>query len=243
MWTATPPPRLGLAAHVRACEVDGQIILLDLRTGKYLGLTQSIALSEHVQGWPGSTPETPCRATSAAVRALAQPLLAQGLLTETTSEACPRTAIEEATCSLDRNLGDGKRDVALNARRIRRFVQSATVTAYWMRCRSLHAIATAVEARRMRLQALRSSPGTPDAMRASTAAYERLRPLVFSAYQHCLYDSLALVGYLALEGAFPRWIIGVQTAPFGAHSWVQCGPMVLNDEHERVRRFRPILVV
>jgi hypothetical protein len=35
----------------------------------------------------------------------------------------------------------------------------------------------------------------------------------------------------------------VTTRPFGAHSWVQDGTMVLNDQHEHVRGFRPILVV
>jgi hypothetical protein len=117
------------------------------------------------------------------------------------------------------------------------------MTSFWMRCRSLHAITGAVASRRERLEVVSSSSGTPDSMQGTIAAYERMRLLAFTAYKHCLYDSLTLVSYLALEGQFPRWVIGVQTNPFGAHSWVQCGATVLNDQHERVRRFRPILVV
>jgi len=80
-------------------------------------------------------------------------------------------------------------------------------------------------------------------MRDGTAAYERLRPFVFTARDRCLYDSLALLGFLAKERHFPRWVVGVKTSPFGAHSWLQSGGTVVNDHHEYVRRFRPILVV
>lgn len=75
------------------------------------------------------------------------------------------------------------------------------------------------------------------------AAYEKLRPLAYTARERCLYDSLALLNFLAGEGLFPTWVIGVRTRPFGAHSWLQSGPVVLNDLHDHVRRFRPILVV
>ena len=80
-------------------------------------------------------------------------------------------------------------------------------------------------------------------MRPALLAYETLRPFVFTAREKCLLDSLALVMFLAKDGLLPRWVIGVRTGPFGAHSWVQCGTTVLNDQHEYVRQFRPILVV
>jgi len=104
-------------------------------------------------------------------------------------------------------------------------------------------IAQAVASRRAHLEPRIARPASVDTMRAAVAAYEKLRPLVFTARDRCLHDSLALVGFLAAEGMFPRWVIGVQTQPFGAHSWVQCGGTVLNDHPDRVRRFRPILVL
>jgi len=102
----------------------------------------------------------------------------------------------------------------------------------------------------LRLAARRAEHAAPpdsseslDAMKACASAFERLRPLVFTAQEKCLYDSLALMAFLASEGLFPRWIIGVKTGPFGAHAWVQSGHTVLSDQHEYVRRFQPILVV
>jgi hypothetical protein len=73
--------------------------------------------------------------------------------------------------------------------------------------------------------------------------FEKLRPLAFSTKDCCLRDSLALARFLALQGLHARWVIGIKTRPFGAHAWVQHDHLVLNDHHEHVSGFRPILVV
>ena len=80
-------------------------------------------------------------------------------------------------------------------------------------------------------------------MHAEAARYTRLRPFALTTYDRCLNDSLALIHFLATQGHFPRWVIGVRVQPFGAHSWVQSGDVVLNDLPENVRHYRPILVV
>lgn len=240
-----PPSRQGLrlASHVRACHDDGQVILLDLRHNKYLGVggPQSSALADQVEGWPKSSERTDARANPAAIGVLMQRLVSKGLLTHTPSEHLPDGTVEEATSSLD--FENGATGSSISARRLGRFLQSAAVAALWMRCRSLQSIAMAVSARRQRLQGAAFDAGALDAMWSSTAAYERLRPFVYTSRDKCLHDSLALIAFLASEGVFPRWVIGVKTRPFGAHSWVQSGGTVLNDQHENVRRFHPILVV
>ena len=243
MRVAPSRQRLRLASHVRACSSDDQVILLDLRHNRYLGIggPQSTALADRVEGWPRNSERRDECATSAAVRDLTERLVSQGLLTNTSPERLPRVTVEEATSSLD--FENAVMDPSIGARRVGRFLQSATVAALWLRFRSLHSIATAVAARRERQGSPASDGDSLDAMRSGTAAYEKLRPFVFSAQHKCLHDSLALVGFLAAEGAFPRWVIGIKTRPFGAHSWVQSGETVLNDQHENVRRYRPILVV
>ena len=75
------------------------------------------------------------------------------------------------------------------------------------------------------------------------ASYMRLRPFFFTAHDKCLHDSLTLIRFLARRGMFPAWVIGVRTRPFAAHSWVQSASLVLNDVHEHVRTYTPILVV
>jgi hypothetical protein len=239
----TSDQRLGLAPHVRACASDGQVILLDLRNSQYVGVggAQSGALADRVEGWPRSPSPVPECANAAATNQLVASLLARGLLAQTRSKRPPHATVEEATTSLDAE--HGAPNAGIGAGRLAQFVRAAAVTSLWMRFRSLQAIATAVQGRRERLQASASASSSLAAVRTGTAAYERLRPFVFTAHENCLHDSLALVGFLASEGVFPRWVIGVKTRPFGAHSWVQMGSIVLNDQHETVRQFRPILVV
>lgn len=235
--------RLKLAPHVRACVDDQQVILLDLRRSKYLGIAgpQSCALADQIGGWPRNPDWVVDCVNSVASSALTQRLLSQGMVTDTPSERLPDATVEEATSSLDFETSAAGSKISV--RRVGRFFHSAAVAALWMRCMSLQSIASAVSTRRERLQHAALDSGAPDAMWSSAAAYERLRPLAMSAQDKCLHDSLALISFLALEGAFPRWVIGVKTRPFGAHSWVQSGGTVLNDQHENVRRFRPILVV
>ena len=246
------PRRLRLASHVCACESDGQVILLDLRRNKYFGVAgrHSPALADVVDGWPASAPAEGESLSVSDIDSLTRPLLLKGLLTPRPldDQAVERRVaqpladlIDQATISLEADdaidaatVGDG---------RVYRMVQSAAVAAMWLRWRSLLWIAEAVAGRRTRLEQRRARPSSPEAMRAAVAAYAKLRPLVFTARDRCLHDSLALVGFLAAEGMFPRWVIGIQTQPFGAHSWVQSGGTVLNDHPDRVRRFRPILVV
>jgi hypothetical protein len=59
----------------------------------------------------------------------------------------------------------------------------------------------------------------------------------------CLFDSLALIHFLARFGLYPDWVFGVQADPFEAHCWVQAGSVVLNDTVERVSAFTPIMYV
>lgn len=59
----------------------------------------------------------------------------------------------------------------------------------------------------------------------------------------CLFDSLALIEFLAAYRIFPMWIFGVQSEPFKAHCWVQDGALLLNDSLHRVARLTPIMTV
>ncbi len=237
-----PGTRLRLADHVRACEVAGQVILLDLLHGRYIGLGGGHArrLADAIDGWPAADSTSSAASPSADAARLLQPLLAQGLLTHHAGAAPAATAIEEPARSLD--VHDTMATRRAGVHDLCRFVQAAAVASLWLRWRSMHGIASAVAARRPRLD--RASDGNAvQRLHSAMTTYEKLRPLVFTARDRCLFDSLALMNFLAGERLFPSWVIGVKTGPFRAHSWVQSGDLVLNDQHENVRRFKPILVV
>ena len=59
----------------------------------------------------------------------------------------------------------------------------------------------------------------------------------------CLQDSLALLDVYARRGLFPSFVIGVTTAPFAAHCWLQTGELILNEALDEAAQFLPILVV
>ncbi|WP_431261872.1 lasso peptide biosynthesis B2 protein [Roseateles chitinivorans] len=302
---------LQLAQHVRCCECEGSVVLLDLQRGRYwnLGQAGARALAGLVAGWP--VPEWACsrgeyplhglamgpdsgdaarlpvasRAVSPGT-ALADRLLSLGLLARSSSQVPPtHVRLEEPCESLDPDCVG--RPLPLTARRIGNFLQSSALAAWRLRRSSLQTIAAHVAAKHDELshgpveiaaRAERSeraarvapverlarlnagcaidgiasdaddvcrltAPAVHESVRLAALAFERLRPLAFSARDRCLHDSLSLVFFLFAEGLSARWVIGVKTNPFGAHSWVQSGRTVLNDQHEFVRAFRPILVV
>jgi hypothetical protein len=231
-------PLLHLARHVQACRVDEQIILLDLKRGRYLAV--SGVTFELVHGSSLTVKRSPASVdVVTTLRVLAQRLAVSGLLADNPIPARFSRALQEPTRSFD------VEEAALQPRTTvacaTRLLICATRAAVSIRVRSLIAIATVLERRRA-CQTHRPPPD-PAAISMVAATYEHLRPLALTARDQCLQDSLALVHFMAADDLHPRWVIGVKTRPFGAHAWVQHDDMVLNDQHEHVRRFIPILVV
>jgi hypothetical protein len=119
---------------------------------------------------------------------------------------------------------------------------SATLSAAAsLRYRSLERTLRAVSKPKQRSRtAVRPDPRTVATL---LAIFERLRVYVFTANRRCLFDSLALLNFLAWHGHFPDWVFGVRLYPFAAHCWVTSGAVVYNDTPERVGGYTPILVV
>ena len=73
--------------------------------------------------------------------------------------------------------------------------------------------------------------------------FNRLRPLLFTAQNQCLYDALVLTAFLNKYGIYPDMVFGVQMGPFSAHCWVQHNDVVLNDVVAMTLLQTPIMVV
>ncbi|HVW67410.1 MAG TPA: lasso peptide biosynthesis B2 protein [Steroidobacteraceae bacterium] len=69
----------------------------------------------------------------------------------------------------------------------------------------------------------------------------RIRPWVYTAHEKCLFDSIILTRFLRLHGYAARFVIGTHPLPFSAHAWVQIGDRVADDTVEVIRAYRPIL--
>jgi hypothetical protein len=239
--TREPTPRWRLANHVRACCVDGQVILLDLQRGKYVGVGGPLvsALPQLIDGWPTAVNATGQDADASALTEWVENFRSQRMLIEARGPAPKRPPLDEPVHSM--NAEDDEPSSGFQWRQLLRLWHAAAITAISLKRRSLEDIASAVAAARTR----KTGQATPDAaaLRRAVAAYIGVRPFAFTAHDRCLHDSLTLTRFLAMQGLSASWVIGVRTRPFGAHSWVQSGGVVLNDQHENVRRYRPILVV
>lgn len=195
-------------------------------------------------------------------------LLELGLLTRVDEDAVPASAAEvRAPIALPqaRRCLESEEDICVPGIRsldVLRFMHAAVQAQWWLRKHSLERIATCIAARRASASAELASASdigprrahadsggdsasAAEATRLKLAAlkFAMLRPFAFTARDQCLRDSLALMAYLAPLGLRAHWIIGVRTRPFGAHSWVQSGDLVLNDHHEHVLAYQPILIV
>lgn len=238
----TPPDngqRLSLASHVRACQVDNQVILLDLRHDKYLGLPQVSGLSAAIDGWPPDNRPDDHLSAALDLEPLVDRLAQRGLLGPPGNMA---TSCRCAVPAASLNALDTVGAVRPSPGRILQFLCCYAAAAWSLRHRSLLAISTSAAARRAAsITPAEQAPG--NRLRDLVAAYEYLRPLVFTTRDNCLFDSLALLRFLAMNGTHATWIIGVRARPFGAHSWLQVGDTVINDQRDHVLQFRPILVV
>jgi len=237
-------PKYRLADNVRACRVGDQMIFLDMLRGKYIGVggPQLSALSAAVLGTPtgrnaSSTPLDPALLDDWIRRLRHHQLISTLRDGEPLRE--PPTLLDPIS-TLDTD--DQDRVIGTDWRHLARLWRATAITAAWLRRRTLADIADRVAALEGR------HPDCCDdrkegAMRVAAARYMRMRPFALTSHDRCLNDSLALTYFLASQKLSPRWVIGVRTRPFGAHSWVQSGGVVLNDLPERVRAYQPILVV
>ncbi|WP_380916521.1 lasso peptide biosynthesis B2 protein [Sphingomonas canadensis] len=106
-----------------------------------------------------------------------------------------------------------------------------------LRTRPLHTIIAHHRALR-RTYADVSDPLSADLL----SAYHRKRRLL-PIKKNCLLDALALDSWLGPRGGPRQIVFGITSEPFLAHCWVQSDSAILNDSHDHVRRYSPILVI
>jgi hypothetical protein len=96
-----------------------------------------------------------------------------------------------------------------------------------------------------RLRAAKASVPTHSSRRALPAClaqFARSRPW-YPAKPICRLDAIALCLYLWRNGLAAELVFGVRLDPFGAHCWAQYDGAALNDAHDFVGQFAPIMAV
>jgi hypothetical protein len=244
------PGRYRLATHVHLCCTADQVVLLDLRRDRYMGVgpPEMHTLAEYIQGWPTRDDVSAAAIVAAETVKVIQQLIAAGMLTSDrfggklampTAAEPPRSALIE---------GYVEHRSAIRSSDVRHFLTASLLARVLLRRGTVkQAIAHLQSKARRRSAASSALSDTHDLdfsfARDRVALFKRLRPLLFTARGACLFDSLALCLFLSRYRLFPRWVFGVTTRPFEAHCWVQHREVVFNDTPEHVGSFTPILVV
>jgi Transglutaminase-like superfamily len=233
--------RYGLARHVFVCRDEDYIVVLDLKRDRYFALeaAKTAALASALPGWPSAAAQTP--PSQSATDAVAAPLLRQGWLLE--ASACSKDATPAQICGPEAELtGEtAAADPDISWRTVIAFATSSMFAKFALRFWPFERVIRRVADRR----AAHASQGQAldlERARRLVAAFERMRVFLFSTRQECLYDSLAVLEFLARHGEFPSWVFGVRARPFAAHCWVQHVGVVFNDTVEHVSTYVPIMV-
>jgi hypothetical protein len=229
-----------LARHVHVCYVEDGAIFLDLRTRKYRGLpaAECCVLKSAVLGWAfesGHDSREP-RADAATV---AETLAAQGLLV--------RDPVQGKSAEPVRISCPGAIDLDAVERRITAghalsFLRAWAGVKLRLRFSSFENVVSRVAVLKGR-NCDQRQPAADERLRQLIRAFRILRALFYTPDNSCLFDSLVLVEFLNLYDIHPTWVLGVNTRPFTAHSWVQCGDVTLNDSFQRAHACTPIMAI
>lgn len=234
-----------LQSHVFICRGKRHWVILDVDRDKYLCVDrcQFEALGPSLKGWEESTsPNEPEAAPVPEIAvALASDLLDLGILSDRSTHAkdARPTAYPLPAEAIDPDsVGPSRRSSGTHAGS---FFLSSSRASRELRRQRFQLIVEAVRARKSR-NASRAGGADFERARSLASVFERLR-LFYPRSYLCLFDSLALIHFLARFHVYPDWVFGVNADPFEAHCWVQVGNVVLNDTLARVSAFTPIMYV
>jgi hypothetical protein len=236
--------RYALAEHVFVCLNGEHLVLLDVKADRYWALeaAQTAGLGALVGGWPvkdrdAAASETPTPETAAAIEVL----LGRGLLTDNIPPGKDATPVA-ATPPARELITDSEHTARGKTGSWWSFFTACAFAKIALRTWPFERVIRRVRQRKATL-GLRAEPFDVERARRLVEAFVHYRVFLFSPKNECLYDSLALIEYLARNGIYADWVFGVQTRPFAAHCWVQHGDIVCNDTVEHVSGYTPIMVV
>jgi hypothetical protein len=208
------------------CRLDREVLMLDVRRDRYFCLGGALA-------------NTLCRLADGAELEPAQAeaaraLVAGGLLSETEGRAVAGTSIAVPSESfLDRPLESPSLGARIEAcRRIEHARLALNV-------RGLYRTLARIERRKARILPHAAALADMSRLVAAFTAPGWFR----AAEGECLRRSIGLADALASRGIAATLVIAVKLRPFAAHCWVQTDTVLINERHDRVRDFTPILVL
>lgn len=217
-----------LSADISFCELDGRLFFLDIQSDRYFQLSRTLEHSFL------SYLEAPENASIDVSGLLKHNLLLQATSGPIGSIVYPDRSILEPP-SPDRHVPfDAVRDVFL----------MVTMMHWQLKIRHLKSILQSLnDYRHIKTSLLVGDEAEfQERMTEAATTFNRVRPFV-PIETCCLIDSLSMVRFLAKRGLYAHLVMGVACDPFSAHSWVQHGPLVLNETVGTAQAYVPIRVI
>lgn len=205
--------------------IDGCPILLDISRDRYLALGTRLADALEL----AIASDFGCPENEASFRMLIQ----RGLVVVTDRPSLPPDSLAPVTYDL-------RRQVRTKAGVLDTLTAAAAIVRSEMRLRRLPFERVITHLRRRKPP--EDTTGDFVDLLGFAASYRMVSGLV-AMNDKCLARSLGLAEALFRRGHSATFVIGVAINPFAAHSWVQSGATVLNDDVDRVRLFSPIMAI
>lgn len=237
-----PGPNYFIPDHIFVCRVRRHWILLDILRNKYLCIPHAVfaAIASRIHGWDqwhsaNNNTDVLCEDV---IRTLESSLCRDGILSITPRTGRPLAPILPQP-------SDTMPAHALQRERRRSFLAAI---AFCVACSiadirlRFSSFASIVRRATKRTCLPTSTADTATRAYRLTREFNALR-LWYPRKYVCLFDSFALLEFLALHHVSATWVFGVAADPFEAHCWLELNGCVLNDRLERVRRFTPIMRV
>ncbi len=222
-----------LSPNVFIAAIRERAVILDLARDRYVALNPGLAQAVlALTGLSGSQDPDVGRFDAAGAA-----LVAKGFLTADVPELTPASGAWSALRPLHTQWPSGQPPAASRAG-LRGFlsVQVSLAEAAWsLRTLTFQAVVERVARRKVR----RGGPEISE--QALLDAYFAARPW-FPIKPICRLDAVALCLHLRRNGVDASLVFGVRLDPFKAHCWVQRGDRVLNEPHEIVARYAPIML-
>jgi hypothetical protein len=238
--TASQVPRqYTICQHAHTCVASGHIVFLDLERDKYLCLdldaTAALLPFLHGRSFVIRDPIPGCTCVADVSKTLTELEQRKLIASVPVGQAASNgEQIARATRFISAPAGDEYHCTVAEACKV---FLAVTRSAVMLRWRTLEKTIAHVTQRRKSAAVPRASVGLETLVRRFASCRSR-----FGRKDACLFDSLALLDFLALHGLYPKLVFGVSMRPFHAHCWVQHEDTVVGDTLERVSEFTPILV-
>lgn len=238
---------LYLPSHVYFCGQGDALVFLDLKRDEYTMLhgeeaTAFRALCSQATGlavFSGESPPTGGSRSDDAPESHVANFVSAGLVTSECTAGKPMMPIdiEVPRRSLIEPTEMPQTRVRLQA--FSRFLCACVTASYQLRYHPIDRVVASVRRRRARATTRSVTNADIDQL---VAQFQRLRGLYPRKYL-CLFDSLALLHFLAFYGVYPSWTFAVQFEPWAAHCWVQDGDVAFNETVEETLNYVPIMAV